>query len=115
MELFGLSIPDAVVTAAITLYSIVVFVALLACVMKGWMWGKWKWYLLSLFGAIFGSASCVDHVNVILSFAVCAGVLLLLFKKWRKLKFTPVEYLLMLLFAYPMTMAMVLILFLTTA
>ena len=51
MELFGLHMPDMLVTAVTVLYWLAV--ALLACAMRGWLWSKWKWYLLSVIGAAY--------------------------------------------------------------
>ena len=38
MELFGLHMPDMLVTAVTVLYWLAV--ALLACAMRGWLWGN---------------------------------------------------------------------------
>ena len=95
MELFGLHIPDA---AAAILYVIAVAFGLLACVRRGYLWGKWKWYLLAL--AITYVAACLERFSAVAETAM-ALALVFVFGKWRKVSFTPLEWFLMALFAYP--------------
>ena len=112
MELFGLHIPDAFFTAAIALYGIAVVVGLLACVMRGWLWGKIRWYLLSVAGAgLLLGATCPEVVGMLLYIPL---VLLFMFLlgKWRKLDISRMEYFLMAFFTFPMAAIMYFVLFL---
>ena len=101
MELFGLHIPDALATAAEVLYWIAVVAGLLACVMRGWLWGKWRWYLLSMFGSLSVCGLWASRAEAVFCVPLFACVLFFVFKKWKKLNVSPVEYFLMVLFAYP--------------
>ena len=91
MELFGLHIPDAFFTAAEVLYWIAVVVGLLACVMRGWLWGKWRWYLLSMFGSLFVCAQWFSGAEPVFCVPLFACLLFFVFKKWKKLNVSPVE------------------------
>ena len=104
MELFGLHIPDALVTAAVVLYWIAVFVGLMACAMRGWLWGKWRWYLLSMFGALSVFVQWFSGAEAVFCVPLFACLLFFVFKKWKKLNVSPVEYFLMVLFAYPVAL-----------
>ena len=104
MELFGLSIPDAVATAATVVYWLAVAVGLLVCVKKGYLWGKWRWFLLASCGAFIVSSLLKTATVVPGIFITLAGVFLL--GKWRKVTFSPLEWLLMTIFACPVLMAM---------
>ena len=110
MELFALHIPDALATAAVVLYWIAVFVGLMACAMRGWLWGKWRWYLLSVVGAacLIG-ATCTKVLGALLYIPL---VLLFMFLlgKWRKLDISRMEYFLMAFFTFPMTGALIILL-----
>ena len=110
MELFGLHIPDALVAAAVVLYWIAVVVGLMACAMRGWLWGKWRWYLLSVAGAacLLGM-TCSEMVGTLLYIPL---VLLLMFLlgKWRKLDISRMEYFLMAFFTFPMAGGLILLL-----
>ena len=104
MELFGLHIPDALVTAAVVLYWIAVFVGLMACAMRGWLWGKWRWYLLSMFGSLSVCGLWASRAEAVFCVPLFACVLFFVFKKWKKLNVSLVEYFLMVLFAYPVAL-----------
>ena len=104
MELFGLHIPHALTTAAVVLYWIAVFVGLIACVMRGWLWGKWRWYLLSMFGSLFVCSQWFSRAEAVFCVPLFACVLFFVFKKWKKLNVSLVEYFLMALFAYPVAL-----------
>ena len=112
MELFGLHIPDALATAAVVLYCIAVVAGLMGCVMGGWLWGKWRWYLLSVTGAacLIGM-TCPKMVGTLLYIPL---VLLFMFLlgKWRKLDISRMEYFLMAFFAFPMASLLYLVVFL---
>ena len=110
MELFGLHIPDALVTAAVVLYWIAVFVGLMACVMRGWLWGKWRWYLLSMFGSLSVCAQWFTGAEAVFGVPFFACLLFFVFKKWKKLNVSPVEYFLMAFFTFPMAGALILLL-----
>ena len=101
MELFGLHIPDALVTAAIALYWMAVFVGFVLCAQKGWLWGKIRWYLLSMFGSLSVCAQWVTGAEAVFCVPLFACLLFFVFKKWKKLNVSPGEYFLMVLFAYP--------------
>ena len=104
MELFGLHIPDALVTAAVVLYWIAVVVGLMACAMRGWLWGKWRWYLLSMFGSLSVCAQWFTGAEAVFGVPLFACLLFFVFKKWKKLNVSPGEYFLMVLFAYPVAL-----------
>ena len=104
MELFGLHIPDALVTAAVVLYWIAVVVGLMACAMRGWLWGKWRWYLLSMFGSLSVCAQWFTGAEAVFGVSLFACLLFFVFKKWKKLNVSPGEYFLMVLFAYPVAL-----------
>ena len=104
MELFGLHIPDALVAAAVILYWIAVVVGLMACAMRGWLWGKWRWYLLSMFGSLFVCGLWASRAEAVFCVPLFACVLFFVFKKWKKLNVSLVEYFLMVLFAYPVAL-----------
>ena len=110
MELFGLHIPDALATAAVVLYWIAVVVGLLACVMRGWLWGKWRWYLLSVTGAAFLLGVTCPKVVGMLLYIPLVLLLMFLLGKWRKLDISRMEYFLMAFFAFPMAGALVILL-----
>jgi hypothetical protein len=110
MELFGLHIPDAFFTAAIALYGIAVVVGLLACVMRGWLWGKWRWYLLSVAGAAFLLGSTCPEVVGTLLYIPLVLLFMFLLGKWRKLDISRMEYFLMAFFTFPMAGAFILLL-----
>ena len=111
MELFGLHIPDAFFTAAIALYGIAVVVGLLACVMRGWLWGKWRWYLLSVAGAAFLLGSTCPEVVGTLLYIPLVLLFMFLLGKWRKLDISRMEYFLMAFFAYAMAAILYLVVF----
>ena len=101
MELFGLHIPDAFFTAAEVLYWIAVVVGFVLCAQKGWLWGKIRWYLLSMFGSLSVCGLWASKAEAVFCVPLFACVLFFVFKKWKKLNVSPVEYFLMVLFAYP--------------
>ena len=104
MEFFGLHIPQFVVTAAVALYWVAVAVCLLACVMKRWLWGTGTWYLLALGGAYAVSASLELSSASQVASMIFAFILIL--GKWKKVAFTPAEWLTMAVLAYPLFMVM---------
>ena len=117
MELFGLHIPDALVTAAVVLYWIAVFVGLMACAMRGWLWGKWRWcfliWLLSiavgpLFFSLYPDPFSPESGYIFLS----APLLAFFFDRWRKWGLSKIEYLFISLFSLPFLMFLYLVLFL---
>ena len=88
MELFGLHMPDMLVTAVTVLYWLAV--ALLACAMRGWLWGKWKWCLLTILGAVIITVTGLPHVSKITAVLFFIGnscILLFVFKKWKNWNF----------------------------
>ena len=101
MEIFGLHMPHALTTTAVVLYWITVFVGLLACIMRGWLWGKWRWYLLSV--AVTAYLLGVTCEGMVGAFLYIPLVLLFmhLLGKWRKLDISRMEYFLMAFFAFP--------------
>ena len=117
MELFGLHIPDALVTAAVVLYWIAVFVGLMACAMRGWLWGKWRWcfliWLLSiavgpLFFSLYPDPFSPESSSIFLS----APLLAFFFDRWRKWGLSKIEYLFISLFSLPFLMFLYLVAFL---
>jgi len=110
MELFGLHIPDALVTAAVILYWIAVFVGLMACAMRGWLWGKWRWYLLSVVGTACLIGVTSSKVLGALLYIPLVLLFMFLLGKWRKLDISRMEYFLMAFFAFPMTGALIILL-----
>ena len=110
MELFGLHIPHALTTAAVVLYWIAVFVGLIACVMRGWLWGKWRWYLLSVaVAAYLLGVTCKEMVGALLYIPLVLLFMHLL-GKWRKLDISRMEYFLMAFFAFPVAAFLVVLL-----
>ena len=98
MNFFGLHIPHAFVAVATVLYWIAVVIGLLACVLRGYLRGKWRWYLLAL------SMTCA--ATSLVRFSLSAEILMTLamvfiLGKWRKITFSPLEWLLMAMFVYP--------------
>ena len=110
MELFGLHIPDALVTAAVVLYWIAVFVGLMACAMRGWLWGKWRWYLLSVVGAACLIGVTSSKVLGALLYIPLVLLFMFLLGKWRKLDISRMEYFLMAFFTFPMAGALIILL-----
>ena len=117
MELFGLHIPDALATAAVVLYWMAVVVGLLACVMRGWLWGKWRWcfliWILSiavgpLFFSLYPDPFSPESGYIFLS----APLLAFFFDRWRKWGLSKIEYLFISLFSLPFLMFLYLVLFL---
>ena len=104
MELFSLHIPDALGIAAIALYWMAVAVGFVLCAQKGWLWGKWRWYLLSMFGSLSVCGLWASKTEAVFCVPLFACVLFFVFKKWKKLNVSPVEYFLMVLFAYPVAL-----------
>jgi len=98
MDLFGLHISRVFVTVVTVLYWIAVVIGLLACVRRGYLRGKWRWYLLSL--SMTCAATSLVHFSISAEISMTL-VMVFMLGKWRKITFSPLEWLLMAMFVYP--------------
>ena len=116
MELFGLHIPHTLTVAVVVIYWITVFVGLMACVMRGWLWGKWRWcfliWILSiavgpLFFSLYPDPFSPESGYVFL----VAPLMAFFFDRWRKWGLLKIEYLFISLFSLPFLMFLYLTVF----
>ena len=115
MGFFGLHIPQFVVTAAVVLYWVAVAVCLLTCVMKGWLWGKWKWcfliWIISLsLGPLLFDVYLDPFTVAPLYSLLTSPMVAFCFDKWRKWELSKVEYLLISIFTMPFLLCLYLLL-----
>lgn len=116
MELFGLHIPHTLTVAVVVIYWITVFVGLMACVMRGWLWGKWRWcfliWILSIAVGPLIFSFYPDPFSPESGYVfLVAPLMAFFFDRWRKWGLLKIEYLFISLFSLPFLMFLYLTVF----